>query len=170
MIQLKKNSPIEYITQFSDKITQRIEETPFFQQADTIALYHALPGEVQTAAFIEKWHTQKQILLPVIKDEDLSLHIYSGKETLKKGRLGILEPNTHSENTLPDLIIVPGIAFDRQLNRLGRGKGYYDRLLSHISAPCMGICFQFQLFDQIPTDTHDQKMNLIITEEEIIVS
>ena len=168
MALLKKKYSIEHITQLSDKITQRIEELSFFQQADTIALYYALPDEVQTAAFIEKWYTQKQILLPVIQGEELSLQVYEGKKMLKKGYLGISEPNTHSENRYPDLIIAPGIAFDRQRNRLGRGKGYYDRLLSRTSIPCIGICFQFQLFDRIPTDTHDRKMTHVLTEEEVI--
>jgi 5-formyltetrahydrofolate cyclo-ligase len=64
---------------------------------------------------------------------------------------------------------VPGIAFDRQLNRLGRGKGYYDRLLANYpSTPVIGLCFQFQLFNHIPVEAHDRKMNQVITDEEII--
>jgi len=128
-----------------------------------------LPDEVQTASFIEKWYTEKQILLPVIEGTDLSLQLYSGKHNLKTGTLGILEPSAKSEEKIhPELIIVPGIAFDRQLNRLGRGKGYYDRLLADSEIPCIGICFHFQLFDQIPVDVHDRKMSLVITDQEII--
>lgn len=166
---MKKNYPTEYITQHSDKITQCLENSPFFQQARTIALYHALPGEVQTAAFIEKWYPQKQLLLPVVDGNELILCPYKGKDSLKKGRLGVLEPISDTKNSFfPELIIVPGLAFDRQRNRLGRGKGYYDRLLATTPVPCIGLCFQFQLFEQIPTDPHDCKMSMIITEEEII--
>lgn len=67
-----------------------------------------------------------------------------------------------------DLIIVPGVAFDRQRNRLGRGKGFYDRLLSTLNVPKIGISYDFQLKDQIPVEPFDRKMDLIITEKEII--
>ena len=67
-----------------------------------------------------------------------------------------------------DLIVVPGVAFDRERNRLGRGKGYYDRLLSQLKASAIGICFDFQLKGQIPTEPFDRKMDLVITEKEII--
>jgi len=76
---------------------------------------------------------------------------------------GIMLP----ENEI-DLIIVPGVAFDRQRNRLGRGKGFYDRLLSTLNVPKIGISYDFQLKDQIPVEPFDRKMDLIITEKEII--
>ena len=97
--------------------------------------------------------------------------LYAGKESLKTGVFGILEPSEDCE-AVPeseiDLIIVPGVAFDRQLNRMGRGKGYYDRLLSTLQAPKIGICFDFQLQDTVPTESFDKKMDMIITEKEII--
>lgn len=166
---LKRKYPTEYITQHSDKIIKCLEENKLFQQANKIALYHALPGEVQTADLLEKWYEKKQLLLPVVKGANLSLELYSGKNNLKTGCLGILEPISETENHIyPELIIVPGIAFDKQFNRLGRGKGYYDRLLADVSVPCIGVCFHFQLFDQIPTDIHDRKMSIIITDQEVI--
>lgn len=165
---MKEKYPTEYITQLSDKIIQRIAENHLFQQANTVAIYHALPDEVQTADFIEKWYPKKKILLPVVEGENLSLQLYKGKASLKTGSFGILEPDETEKGIKPDLIIVPGIAFDHQRNRLGRGKGYYDRLLSDNSIPTIGICFHFQLFDQIPTDIHDQKMSLIITDQKVI--
>ena len=123
----------------SEEIMKRLEETELFRQASCIALYNAIPGEVQTAGFLEKWFEKKQLLLPLTVDE--------------------------SEI---DLIIVPGVAFDRQLNRMGRGKGYYDRLLSTLQAPKIGICFDFQLQDTVPTESFDKKMDMIITEKEIV--
>lgn len=124
--------------ELSEKILEQLEETELFQHASCIALYHAIPGEVQTAAFIEKWYLTKKLLLPLIEGDNLLLIPYTGKESLQSGIFGIQEP-TYTGITVPeneiDLIIVPGVAFDRQLNRLGRGKGYYDRLLSSIQAP-----------------------------------
>ena len=67
-----------------------------------------------------------------------------------------------------DWIIVPGVAFDKKLNRLGRGKGYYDKLLVQTSATKIGICYELQLFDEIPAEPHDIKMDFIITENNII--
>jgi 5-formyltetrahydrofolate cyclo-ligase len=150
---------------------QRLEETLLFRQASCIALYHAIPGEVQTAEFIEKWYREKKLLLPVIEGNDLRLLVYTGKDSVKAGIFGILEP-TEKAQTVPeeeiDLIIVPGVAFDRQHNRLGRGKGYYDRLLSTLKAPKIGICYNFQLQDTIPVEPFDKKMDMVITEKETI--
>lgn len=156
---------------FSEKILKRLEETEFFRQASCIALYHAIPGEVQTAGFIEKWFEKKQLLLPLVVGDDLRLLPYKGNDSLTPGAFGILEP-TDIETTVTesdvDLIIVPGVAFDRQLNRMGRGKGYYDRLLSTLQAPKIGICFDFQLQESVPVESFDKKMDMVITEKEII--
>lgn len=177
-------------------IMSNLERTDEFRAASCIALYHALPGEVQTADFIEKWYLKKQLLLPVVEGNDLRLIAYTGPEAVQKGAFGILEPieikannekrEGHEFSLSPeevsacekkpffskekaiDLIIVPGIAFDRQKNRMGRGKGYYDRLLATLSIPKIGIGFDFQVFDQIPTEPFDKKMDVLITEKEVI--
>ncbi len=150
---------------------KRLEETELFRQASCIALYYSIPGEVQTAAFLEKWFEKKQILLPLIVSDDLRLLPYKGKDNLRLGVFGIPEPidieTTVTESDV-NLIIVPGVAFDRQLNRMGRGKGYYDRLLSTIQAPKIGICFDFQMQESIPVEPFDKKMDMVITEKEII--
>lgn len=155
----------------SNQILKQLEQTDMFQHASNIALYYAIKGEVQTASFIEKWKNKKNILLPVVTGNDLYLLPYTGNNSLKTGAFGILEPiDTPAETSEKeiDLIIVPGIAFDRKRNRLGRGKGFYDRLLSTLDVPKIGICFDFQLFANIPAESFDKKMDLIITEKEII--
>ena len=171
MASLKRSYTKTTLQDLSAKIMERLEETDLFRQASCIALYHAISGEVQTAGLIEKWYREKKLLLPLIKGNDLQLLLYSGKESLKAGAFGILEPTEDCmavpENEI-DLIIVPGVAFDRQLNRMGRGKGYYDRLLSTLQAPKIGICFDFQLQDTVPTESFDKKMDMIITEKEIV--
>lgn len=171
MASLKRSYTKTALLELSAKITERLEKTDLFRQASCIALYHALPGEVQTAAFIEKWYQKKRLLLPVVKGNDLQLLLYAGKESLKAGAFGILEPTETcqpvAENEI-DLVIVPGVAFDRGRNRLGRGKGFYDRLLSTLDVPKIGICYDFQLKDAIPVEPFDRKMDLIETEKEII--
>ena len=104
----------------------------------------------------------------MIVGDDLRLLPYNGTDSLKPGIFGIMEPieqETTVDESEIDLIIVPGVAFDRQLNRMGRGKGYYDRLLSTLQAPKIGICFDFQLQDTVPTESFDKKMDMIITEK-----
>lgn len=129
---------------------ERLEQTELFQAASCIALYHAIAGEVQTAGFIEKWYKKKKLLLPLIVGDDLRLLLYEGPESLKPGPFGILEPKADGievpKNEI-DLIIVPGVAFDKDKNRMGRGRGFYDRLLSTLNAPKVGIRFG------VPDDT-----------------
>lgn len=167
----KKSYGKTILLDFSEKILKQLEETELFRQASCVALYYSIPGEVQTAGFLEKWFDKKQLLLPLVVGDDLRLLPYKGKDSLQPGAFGIPEP-VDTETTIPesmvDLIIVPGVAFDRQLNRMGRGKGYYDRLLSTLKVPKIGICFDFQLHDTIPIEPFDKKMDLIITEKDII--
>jgi 5-formyltetrahydrofolate cyclo-ligase len=168
---LKHSHTDEELEKLSDEIMCFLEKSSLFQKAHCVALYNAIPGEVQTASFIHKWFKQKQILLPLVVGNDLKLLPYKGEESLKAGSFGIMEPvddGTVIPNDDIDLIIVPGVAFDRSKNRLGRGKGYYDRLLSLLKASKIGICFDFQLKEQIPTEPFDRKMDLVITNKEII--
>ena len=167
----KKTYSDEILLASSLRIWRRVEQLTAFRQARCIACYHALSDEVQTVGFLEKWRSEKQILLPVMNGDLLTLHPYTGNDALRKGRFGIMEPVSAAHEkppVTPDIIIAPGIAFDRRLNRLGRGKGYYDRLLSGLPAPAIGVCFPFQLFDAIPTGPYDRKMTCIVTEEEIV--
>lgn len=169
----KKSYSKTLLSERSRYILGRLEQTDLFRSASRIAFYHALPGEVQTAEFIEKWHGKKDFYLPVVEGNDLRLVPYRGNKHLKAGSFGILEPiaeeNAATEATnhpAIDLIIVPGVAFDRKNNRLGRGKGYYDRLLSELHVPKIGLCFDFQLFNEIPVEPFDRKMNQVISEHE----
>lgn len=168
----KKQFSSEQLNSWSEQIMEKLSTTDLFQQARCIAIYHALPQEVQTAVFIEKWYQQKKLALPLVQGDDLLFLPYTGKDSIQKGSFGILEPivtkDSESVESEIDLIVVPGVAFDRQHNRMGRGRGFYDRLLSTLHVPTIGICFDFQLLAEIPTEPFDKKMDLIITENEII--
>ncbi len=170
MASRKKAYPGTTLRELSDQIMNHLEQTELFQEASCIALYHAIPGEVQTAGFIEKWYRKKKLLLPLIVGDDLRLLLYEGPESLRPGPFGILEPKEDGieipENEI-DLIIVPGVAFDKDKNRMGRGKGFYDRLLSNLDTPKIGICFGFQLLPHVPVEPFDKRMDRVITEEGI---
>ncbi|MDR3194092.1 MAG: 5-formyltetrahydrofolate cyclo-ligase [Tannerella sp.] len=166
----KQTCADDVLRRHSMRIWRRVERLPLFRQARCIACYHALPDEVQTAGFLEKWYRDKQILLPAVNGDVMTFLPYEGKNALREGAFHIMEPIRLREElpAEPAVIIVPGMAFDRQRNRLGRGKGYYDRFLSAHPAPAVGVCFQFQLFDRIPVDGHDRKMTWVVTEEETL--
>ena len=149
----------------SDDILKRIESHPVFKNAKTVLLYHSLPDEVYTHDFIRKWYTRKRILLPVVTENTLELYTYTGPDKLKTGAYGIAEPTEGKFTNFKeiDLAIIPGMAFDRRGNRLGRGKGYYDRLLPFLAGTYkLGVCFPYQLLESIPTEGFDVRMNEVI--------
>jgi 5-formyltetrahydrofolate cyclo-ligase len=150
---------------FSQQLFNKIEQLPEFQSAHTILAFWSLPDEVETHDFLEKWANHKCILLPVIVGEELRIKQYEGRETLVKASYNISEPtgDFFTKYDEIDVIIVPGVGFDKQGNRLGRGKGYYDRLLPQLSGIKIGVCFPCQLVDCIVPDRWDVQMDRIIT-------
>jgi len=105
----------------------------------------------------------------------MSFRSWIFKEPLYVYKFGILEPKSSKKKIIPDLIMVPLVAFDNRLNRIGYGKGYYDRSLKKIStikknAISLGIAYSFQKCQKIPTNKHDFKLDYIFTEKGIINS
>lgn len=161
---LKKQHSKEQLLEQSERIMAKLERHPDFVKAHKIMLYSALPDEVQTQAFLEKWHLEKQIILPTVVGDDIVPVEYAQETTFAVGDFNILEPQNEPYQGDFDLIVVPGVAFDRHGNRLGRGRGYYDRFLSqHLDVKRIGICFDFQLLDAVPAEPFDIKMDEIIT-------
>ena len=142
----------------------KLERHPDFIKAERVMLYSALPDEVQTQAFLEKWHLKKIIILPTVVGDDI-VPVAFGKDTaFSVGDFNIMEPQNEPYTGDFDLIIVPGVAFDRKGNRIGRGRGYYDRFLSqHLEVKRIGICFDFQLVDEVPTEPFDILMDEVIS-------
>lgn len=157
----------EEIHERSRIIFNKVEQLQVFEKSQIVLAYWALPGEVQTQDFILKWFHEKTILLPVIDGENLLLRPFKGIHRMQiQNSLGIAEPlgGNFTEWDKVDLAIIPGIAFDKQNNRLGRGKAYYDRLLVNLKTFRLGVCFNFQLFDQIPSSDHDIPMDMVLTD------
>lgn len=146
-----------------DKLTDH----PRFKEAKTVLLYYSLPDEVQTHEFVKRISQEKQVVLPVVKGDELELRRYSGKADLKKGSFGIDEPTGEIVTDFSDIdiAIIPGVGFDKQGNRLGRGKGYYDRLLPKLQSYNIGICFSFQIVPEIPIEPFDCPMDEVWTQE-----
>lgn len=140
---------------------------PRIQQAKTVMLYHPLPDEVSTLPLLEQWNDKTLLLPRVIDDEHMELRRYSTPADLQKGAFGIMEPcgEPFSDYDLIDVAVIPGMAFDTDGHRLGRGRGYYDRFLSRVPFIYkIGLCFGFQLVGEVPTDENDIRMDLIISE------
>ncbi|MDD4636864.1 MAG: 5-formyltetrahydrofolate cyclo-ligase [Bacteroidales bacterium] len=156
----------------SEKILQKMELLPEFIHAKCVFLYYSMPDEVATHAFVMKWAETKEIYLPVIEEGEMKLRIYSPDNRLRIGAYNILEPQGDlcSDFQLIDFAIVPGVAFDRLGFRLGRGKGYYDRVLPLLTCRKAGICFDFQIVQNVPADEWDVPMDYVISEEELIIT
>lgn len=160
----KKKYTEEELRTGSDSIWEQIELLPEFRSARVVAAYWSLPDEVYSHRFVEKWCTEKRILLPVMLEGNrLELREYRPGCTMNEAEFCIREPegNLCTPGEV-ELVLVPGMAFDRNNNRLGRGKGYYDRLLNQVDAYKIGVCFGFQFLERIPVDSHDVPMDRIV--------
>ena len=161
---LKKQHTKEQLLEQSEIILSKLEKHPAFKEAKTVMLYSALPDEVQTQAFLEKWRHQKKIILPTVVGDDIIPVELAENTGFAVGDFNILEPQNEPYTGNYDLIVVPGVAFDRKGNRIGRGRGYYDRFLCHhLDVKRIGICFDFQLVDQVPVEDNDIVMDEIIS-------
>lgn len=146
-----------------------LEAHPVFRDARVVLLYWSLPDEVYTHDLVRRYYREKTVLLPCVRGEELELRRYTGDEAMCAGEgFGIGEPTgpLFSDLEAIDLIVVPGVAFDAAGHRLGRGKGYYDRILARTpSARTVGICFPFQVVAEVPTEPWDITIDFIIPAE-----
>jgi len=154
----------------STLICERIQSLAPFNEAEMVGIYLALPGEVQLDALIEYCRELgKRICIPVY-DSALKTCVmaeWHANAELVAGKWDVLEPSEQrriSDDNI-DLMLVPGVAFDKNGERLGRGGGYYDRMLKHSSAYHVGVAFQFQIIDALTTESHDMPMELVVTEQ-----
>jgi len=161
----KSQYSLSVLAEKSDAVFTQVEQLPAFVTSTCIFAYMAMADEVQTQRFIRKWVGKKRVVLPVVKGDDLELREYSSEDSLVAGQsFGIMEPIEGRLVLLSeiDLAIIPGVAFDRTNNRMGRGKGYYDKLLNSSCFYKVGVCFDFQLVDVLPVDTFDEKMDTVV--------
>jgi 5-formyltetrahydrofolate cyclo-ligase len=164
--ELKSAFDLKTLESESISVFEQIEMLAEFHTASTVLAYWSMADELKTHDFIIKWYKKKTILLPLVKGDNLELRVFSGMDCMVVGSsFGILEPQLGEDynNKGIDLAIIPGLAFDKTGNRLGRGKGYYDRLLNDKKMTKIGVCFSFQLIESIPIDNFDICMDMVIT-------
>ncbi len=166
---LKKQCPMEERLARSEKVIANLEESPEYIEARNILCYWSLPDEVNTHGLVTRAAASgKNVFLPVVNGDDLIIRQFTGISEMHEGEsYSIPEPETGAREVAIgdiDLVIVPGVAFDREGGRMGRGKGFYDRLLSGSNVSKTGICFDFQLVGSVPKEPHDILMDKVISE------
>jgi len=147
-----------------------------FKKKITIAGYYPSNYEVDILPFLQKAKKKNiKTVLPVIKSSTLmDFKSWLFNEPLYVSKFGTLEPNSLNKEIEPDFILVPLVAFDNTLNRIGYGKGYYDRSLKKIKNKkkiiSLGVAYSFQKCENIPINRYDFKLDYIFTEQGIISS
>ncbi|MBI4125365.1 MAG: 5-formyltetrahydrofolate cyclo-ligase [Deltaproteobacteria bacterium] len=161
--------------QAARKIAGRFFGLEEVRLAERFGLYAAFQKEVATDKIFAKAHALRQeIYYPAVDSKPKTLIFYRVRDLkeLKPGFAGIPEPDRAGNRLRTidylNLIVVPGIAFDRQGNRLGRGEGYYDRLLSGYHGLKIGLAYEFQVVETLPASPKDRRVDFVITEERIL--
>ena len=154
----------------SEKIHENLKKNSSFINAQNIACYFPIGSEVNTHNIILDILKQgKNLLLPRIIDNDIEFYIVSNLERLEKGSFEIMEPKDSCERAKKiDCILIPTVGISKLGVRLGYGKGYYDRFLSSTDAVKISLTYSKQIVKSIPSDSHDVKIDWIITEDENI--
>ncbi len=153
-------------SELSEQIVSAVSLLPEFINSHTVMLYYPIHREVDLLSLARQF-PDKIFVLPVTHRHSIEARLYCYGDRLHHGRFGIPEPKGPAYRGEIDLILVPGIAFDTQCNRLGRGGGYYDRFLRKLhSAFKIGVGYDFQLLDTaLPVSGHDQRVDMVVTEK-----
>ncbi len=174
--ELKSRLPATEIQAFSRFITKQVLQSPVYGQCSRLYSYVSFHQEVVTTNLLKTaLYQQKKVAVPKITGREMKFFFIHSLEELKPGVLGILEP-VSEEEAVPEtegksLILVPGLAFDLNRNRIGYGKGYYDGFfMKYRDYPLIKIAlaYDFQILNELPAEEHDVKVDQIITQSRII--
>ncbi len=150
----------------AEKIKELICALREFIKSRVVMVYLAKEDEVDTTPIVDCAEREgKELVVPVVRGDEIKPCRLEGK--LRKGTFGILEPEVYREVDIAklDMVLVPGRAFDRHGNRIGRGKGYYDRFLAQLPPNVIkiGVCFSCQIFDSLPVQSTDIPVDLVVS-------
>lgn len=177
MKELKHQLEESLIMTYSDAITRQLMQTSAYTQCNHLFCYVSFNQEVLTNGIILTALSQnKKVAVPKIIGEEMKFFYIESLDQLKPGVLGILEPD-NCEEAIPDksnknLVIVPGLAFDYNKNRIGYGKGYYDRFFlkyENIPMKKIALSYDFQVIEELPLGKYDKSVDQIITQNGIIL-
>lgn len=164
------------VTKKSLQIQHRLFSVPWYRTAQNILFYVSYDNEVETHSMIkDSLKNGKTVLVPKtsIQKKTICVSKLLRWDDLNPGAYSILEPREDCIREVPvssvELLIVPGVVFDVCGHRIGHGMGYYDRLLKHtIRAHSIGLAFEYQIIKAIPAEEHDEKVQMVVTEDRII--
>jgi 5-formyltetrahydrofolate cyclo-ligase len=159
----------------SSIITDKFLRCDEYKDAETIFIYYPFRKEINTRIIIkDALSKNKKIVLPKVSGSEIKLFFITDiKKDLKPGSFNLLEPDIshcmEADLTSIDLVIVPGLCFDLNFNRIGYGGGFYDRILKKLNSKIniIALAFDLQIFNNIPACSHDQKVDIIMTESNI---
>jgi len=163
-----------WVLTHSRTISDRVVALPEFQRAEVVLGYLSLPGEVNVDGILSAaWKAGKRVAVPAVRDDGEYMPVWlTPDESLIPGGFQVRQPVVPFW-AKPDafgLVVVPGVAFTAQGDRLGHGKGFYDRMLARLGAKVpskVGVCFSFQLAPELPVNDLDVGMNVVVTEEQV---
>ncbi|MBI4447383.1 5-formyltetrahydrofolate cyclo-ligase [Candidatus Woesearchaeota archaeon] len=171
MLKKRNDLTLGEVEEKSRRIKKNLFTLEEFASAGKVAFYASFNNEVATYEMINDSLPNKKVALPKVEParKALEMHYITSLDNLKNGVYGISEPIKGNKANLEeiDVIIVPGIAFDLDCNRLGYGKGYYDKLLQNFKGVKIGLAYEFQLVEKIPTKKFDIPLDFIITDERV---
>ena len=176
LIKRRKNLSKTEVLENSKKIEKKLFEINEFKQASTILFYVSYDNEVYTHDIIKKClKKDKNVVVPIVNKEKKSLTLSKLElwSNLESAAYNILEPKKECIKEIPadkiDMIIIPGVGFDEQGRRIGHGKGYYDKLLKDSKhSNHIGLAFEMQIVEKIPSEKHDIPVETIVTEKRVI--
>lgn len=179
VVQQRKNMTQEVNDKYSFIIAEKVIAMAEFMECNNLYIYKAFRNEVNTDRIIQKaMEFNKTVAFPKVCGADMNFHIVPKEDvskSLAEGYMGIMEPESSLPILVPTLeesagvVIVPGVAFDRNCNRSGYGKGFYDKFLAkYPNLIKIGIAFEYQIFDGIEINNFDIPMDYVITESQII--
>jgi 5-formyltetrahydrofolate cyclo-ligase len=173
----RRSLPRTEVIAASSRIVATLRELPELREAGTVLLYAADPDETDLSPLLDVPPPGWSVLLPRVEDDGLVIVPYAPGDGLVAGTLGVREPTgaalAPSSVAGPgactvDVVIVPGVAFDPEGGRLGRGRGMYDRLLAGMpDAVRIGVCDERFVIDDLPLEQHDIRMDLVITDKAV---
>ncbi len=159
----------EEISRLSEMIQSRILKTALWKKCERLGLYHSTKNEVETnLLFMKALEAGSSVYFPRV-EQGIQFYEVNEPSDLEKGAWGILEPK-HSCTPLPkieklDLLIVPGLAFDKTCHRLGYGRGFYDVVLEAYATCSIGVAYDFQIVEKLPVDPWDRHVKQVMTEK-----
>jgi len=163
----------QVVAERSSRVVCHLREFPPYRAAGTILFYFPFRGEVDLLPLLrEACREGRRVLLPVVRGEEMEAALFPGEERLRPNAFGIPEPGEEAPRIPPEeveLVLVPGLAFDREGFRLGFGRGYYDRFLFRTRAFRLGVAYSAQVVEELPREEGDLPMHALVTEEGVEV-